>query len=153
MTIETIHTAKAAAFTELVLEVFRLNGALLAVGDELGADLGLTSARWQVMGALADKAQTVPQIARAMGLTRQGVQRTVNLLLEEGLVEQRDNPQHKRARLVDLSALGRRQFEAISARQRHWANRVAEPEKLTELQAALAVLRRLHAAVTSSDDS
>ena len=153
MTIETVHTAKAAAFTELVLEVFRLNGALLAVGDELGADLGLTSARWQVMGALADEAQTVPQIARAMGLTRQGVQRTVNLLLEEGLVEQRDNPQHKRARLVDLSALGRRRFAAISARQRRWANRIAEPERLTELQAALAVLRRLHAAVASSDDS
>ena len=56
-------------------------------------------------------------------------------------------------REVDLSALGRRRFAAISARQRRWANRIAEPEKLTELQAALAVLRRLHAAVASSDDS
>ena len=39
--------------TDLVLDVFRLNGALLASGDTLVKDLGLTSARWQVLGAIA----------------------------------------------------------------------------------------------------
>jgi hypothetical protein len=40
-------------FTELVLEIFRLNGVLLTQGDRLVDDIGLTSARWQVRGAAA----------------------------------------------------------------------------------------------------
>ena len=41
------------ALTQLILEVFRVNGGLLSAGDRLVADLGLTSARWQVLGAVA----------------------------------------------------------------------------------------------------
>jgi hypothetical protein len=63
---------KADALSELIVEIFRINGRLLAAGDRLVADLGLTSARWQVIGAiaLAGQPQTVPAIARTMGLTR-----------------------------------------------------------------------------------
>ena len=39
------------AGTELVLDVFRLNGLLLAAGDHLTAGEGLTAARWQVLGS------------------------------------------------------------------------------------------------------
>jgi hypothetical protein len=38
--------------TDLILETFRLNGELLTAGDRLVADLSLTSARWQVLGAV-----------------------------------------------------------------------------------------------------
>src|SRR5918999_264741 len=73
-----------ALFTDIVLEVFRLNGALIAAGNALANGTGLTSARWQVLGAvaLAAASPTVAQIARAMGLTRQGVQRLVDVLRE-----------------------------------------------------------------------
>src|ERR1700704_2902386 len=72
--------------TELILEVFRLNGRLLVAGDRLVADLGLTSARWQVLGAVALAAAPMPVawIARNMGLTRQAVQRIVNELIADG---------------------------------------------------------------------
>jgi hypothetical protein len=49
----TTHTPAGAATTELILETFRLNGLLLEAGDRLVADIGLTSARWQVLGAIA----------------------------------------------------------------------------------------------------
>src|SRR5215210_6586367 len=64
-----------AAITELILETFRLNGRLLAAGDALVRDLGLTSARWQVLGAVAMSPVPLPvsHIARNMGLSRQGV--------------------------------------------------------------------------------
>jgi DNA-binding MarR family transcriptional regulator len=68
------HSPSEAAMTDLVLEIFRVNGLLLAVGDRLTKELGLTSARWQVMGALADGPLTAAQIARKMGLKRQSVQ-------------------------------------------------------------------------------
>jgi DNA-binding MarR family transcriptional regulator len=56
---------------------------MLEAGDVLSAGEGLTSARWQVLGAivLADRPPTVPQIARRMGLTRQGVHATVRRLV------------------------------------------------------------------------
>jgi DNA-binding transcriptional ArsR family regulator len=81
-------TAGGRAFSDLNVETFRLNGRLLLAGDRLTKGLGLTSARWQVMGALRSSGEiTVSHIARNMGLQRQSVQRTVDLLEQEGLVK------------------------------------------------------------------
>src|SRR5438045_4880048 len=67
------HTPEGAAMTEFILSLFRANGRLIAVGDQLARDFGLTAARWQVLGAITDTPRTVAQIARHFGLTRQGV--------------------------------------------------------------------------------
>ena len=78
-------TSEGETATEVVLATFRANGLLLAAGDELAGTQGLTSARWQVLGAitLADMPLSVPHIARRMGLTRQSVHVTVNRLVDE----------------------------------------------------------------------
>ena len=49
-------------------------------GDRLVADLGLTSARWQILGAVvtAERPQPVAWLARDLGANRQNVQRIVN---------------------------------------------------------------------------
>ena len=145
------HSPQGVAFTELVLELFRLNGVLLAEGDRLGADIGLTSARWQVMGALADAARTVPQIAREMGLTRQGAQRTVNVLLAEEFVELRLNPDHKRAKLVQLTDTGRGRLDEVSARQVRWANAVSNGVTVADLKTAARVANTLRKALEADD--
>lgn len=75
------------AFTELVLEVFRLNGRLLEAGDRLTQPVGLSSARWQILGVVEHGPITVAHVARIMGLTRQSVQQTANSLEKEGLIE------------------------------------------------------------------
>src|SRR4028118_524950 len=95
--------------TNLVLETFRLNGRLLTAGDTLVGDLGLTSARWQVLGAVAMSPVPLPvsHIARNMGLTRQTVQRTANELEAQGLIRFAPNPHHQRAQLVLPSGNGR----------------------------------------------
>jgi DNA-binding MarR family transcriptional regulator len=140
-----LHTAKGAAFTELVIEVFRLNGALLSAGDALARPLGLSSARWQVLGAVAFAAppQPVAGLAREMGLTRQAVQRVVDELAAEGLVRFEENPQHKRAKLVLLTAEGRRIFDAAGERQAPWANALAERAPEKALKNAVQILRSL----------
>ncbi|MFC6050148.1 MarR family transcriptional regulator, partial [Methylobacterium hispanicum] len=63
------------AWSGLAIEVFRLNGDLVEGGDALVRDLGLTSARWQVLGAVALSPVPLPvaHIARNMGLARQSV--------------------------------------------------------------------------------
>src|SRR5271156_2611535 len=106
-------TRAARLFTELLIEVFRLNGQLLASGDRLTADLGLTSARWQVLGAIDQEVATVSQIARLMGLQRQSVQRLVDILTGDGIVECLPNPSHRRAKLVRVTASGRRILDAL----------------------------------------
>ena len=40
------------ALTDVILDLFRVNSLLLMQGDRLVSDLGLTSARWQVLGAI-----------------------------------------------------------------------------------------------------
>src|SRR6266511_3861527 len=95
-------TPEGDAATDVVLRTFRANGLFLAAGDLIAAEEGLTSARWQVLGAvaLAGRPLTVPQIARRMGLTRQSVQTSVNRLLSEELVEAHGNPDHRRSPLI-----------------------------------------------------
>ncbi len=142
-------------FTDLVLEVFRLNGRLLAAGDALCTPLGLTSARWQVLGAIDDGPLPVSAIARGMGLTRQSVQRTVDVLAREGLVETLPNPEHKRAYLVALTEPGRDRLDDVTRLQERWAAEVADgldPADLAATTRLLTVLRdRLDGATDQGD--
>ncbi len=110
---------QAEVLTDLVLEIFRVNGRLVAYGDELTGAFGLTSARWKVMGAVAVAGQplTVARIAHNMGLARQSVQRLVDSLATQGLICLLDNPADRRARLVDFTPRGR---EIIAAVSRQW---------------------------------
>jgi len=137
------HSRESRVLTDLILETFRLNGALLAAGDALVADLGLTSARWQVLGAVAleGRALTVAQIARRMGLTRQAVQRVVNDMVGAGLLALEDNPDHKRARLVALTGAGQAAYGEADRRQIAWAKGLCEGLEGRDLDTALTVMR------------
>lgn len=120
---ESADHVSSEGVTELIFRVFRLNGALLAAGDRLIGGLGLTSARWQILGGLADQEQplSVAQLARKIGVTRQAVQRIANELAAEKVVSFRANPRHKRAQLIELTAHGRVLFERAMELQRPWA--------------------------------
>jgi DNA-binding MarR family transcriptional regulator len=133
------------ALTELILEVFRVNGGLIAAGDRLVADLALTSARWQVLGAIAlsPAPEPVARLARSMGLHRQGVQRIVNELEAEGIVTLGDNPHHRRARLVQLTKKGEALFREAERRQRPWARGLAKGLDPRAIVAAHRLLRSL----------
>jgi DNA-binding MarR family transcriptional regulator len=134
----TRRTPAGEAVTELILEVFRLNGRLLVAGDRLVSRLGLTSARWQVLGAvaLAEGAEPVAWLARSMGLNRQGVQRIVNELVAEGYVALEPNPHHRRASLVVLTAKGRAAVAAADRRQTPWVNALAKGMGAEDIAAA-----------------
>ncbi|MDD9942149.1 MAG: MarR family transcriptional regulator [Myxococcales bacterium] len=131
--------------TSLILEVFRLNGALTAAGDRLVGDLGLSSARWQVMGAvaLAPAPLTVPGIARDMGLTRQSVRRVVRELVSEGILALEPNRAHRRSHLVVLTRRGARLYSEASARQRPWAAALAQDVPARSLVLATNLVRTL----------
>jgi DNA-binding MarR family transcriptional regulator len=138
-------TPAGEAATEVILSIFRANGLLLSSGDELGASDGLTSARWQVMGAiaLAERPLTVPQIARRMGITRQSVHATVKRLVADGLVELAPNADHRRSPLVRLTELGESKYRAIDERQAAWVDELAEGLPYSDLEKTARVLGEL----------
>jgi DNA-binding MarR family transcriptional regulator len=138
---------KSAALTGLVLEIFRLNGLLIAAGDALVGGIGLTSARWQVLGAVAllQGRAPVAHIANSMGLTRQSVQRIADDLARAGIVEFQPNPHHKRAKLVTLTTKGRALFEAAMRLQKPWATALAASIDGAALQTTAAILAQLRA--------
>ncbi len=139
------HTKKGQLFTELVIEIFKVSGALVAEGDRLTAEHDLTSARWKILGAIArsDTPLTVPQIARSMGQTRQAVQRLVEVMNTDGLLELLDNPNHKRARLVTLSEMGNKAYAEVMDTQVPWANDQAGKLSEGELLTALTTLKKI----------
>lgn len=139
------------AFTELILEVFRLNGRLLSAGDALTRPLGQTSARWQVLGALDEDGRTVADIGRRMGLTRQSVQRTADLLEADGLLSYADNPAHQRAKLAMLTPRGRATLDAITTRQIEWANRIGRRLEENDVRHARRMLERVRQAMDASE--
>jgi DNA-binding MarR family transcriptional regulator len=143
-TVET-RTSEGEKATEVILSTFRANGLLLAAGDLLATEHGLTSARWQVLGAvaLAQRPLTVPQIARRMGLTRQSVHTTVNRLLADGLVELVPNADHRRSQLVRMTEVGEARYRAMDEKQAVWVNELAAGLRRSELETAARVLGAL----------
>jgi DNA-binding MarR family transcriptional regulator len=133
------------AMTRLVLETFRLNGCLLIAGDALVADMGLTSARWQVLGAVTLSPVSLPvaHIARNMGLTRQAVQRLANEMERDGLIRFASNPHHQRAKLVLLTPRGRAAYDAAMKRQGPWASSLANGLNIKQIELAAATLRTI----------
>lgn len=136
-------SAKGNAFTELILDVFRLNGLLLEAGDRLTHPVGLSSARWQVLGVVGDQPTPVAHVARIMGLTRQSVQQTADALANDGFITYTDNPHHRRAKLMTITPKGRQALDYIQQRQIEWANHVSETLSLEALKTAITVLQQL----------
>ncbi|HTI22172.1 MAG TPA: helix-turn-helix domain-containing protein [Kutzneria sp.] len=129
------------------LAVFRVHGQMLEVSEELARPVGLTAARWQVLGAVLPEPLPVSGIARAMGLTRQGVQRTADLLVEQGLAEYRPNPAHQRAKLLAVTEEGLAAVRKIGPGQRDLAERLAEKLGADEFARVAASLEKLIAAL------
>lgn len=133
--------------TQTVLETFRLHARFLDAAGRLAAEGGLTAAWWQVLGGVLDGPRSVADVARTMGMTRQGVQRVADLLVGRGLAEYRDNPAHQRAKLLACTEEGFAAIRRISAVQRPWADRVGAAVGTEALADTLTTMRRLVAAL------
>ena len=140
-----MHSPKRMLFLDLVLSLFRLNGLLIAEGDEMTEALGLTSARWKVIGviALSNSGLTVPGIARVLGQSRQAVQRITDVMVTDGLLSYQSNPKHKRSVLVVLTEEGKTAYKDLRDVQDPWAINNTEDIPIEELDVGLRLLRRL----------
>ncbi len=105
---------------------------------------GITVPMRAVLEFLRDRdPHTVASIARARSVSRQHVQTIVNDLVDAGLVERLDNPNHRRAPLIAVTGAGREAIDRLHAREREaFAPMLAADPTLTaaRLADAAAVL-------------
>lgn len=152
---KTRQTFAREALTGLILAVFRFNNVLLKAGDRLVGSLGLTSARWQILGAIAysERPQPVAWIARDLGANRQNVQRIINDLEAAGLIVFEPNPHHRRAQLVVLTDKGRKTFDAAMRLQGPWAERLSEHVPVKDIETAHRVVLTLRQKLDRDDET
>jgi len=150
---KTARTPAGDALTDFILDLFRLNSLVLTAGDRLVAPLKLTSARWQILGAIvaAERPQPVAWLARDLGANRQNVQRIINDLHKEGLVTFEANPHHRRAQLVVLTEKGKKTFNAAMRLQVPWINRLSEGLLVKDIQTMHRVITALRQKLEGGD--
>jgi DNA-binding MarR family transcriptional regulator len=78
-----------------------------------------------------------------MGITRQSVQRSADLLVAGGLAEYRHNPAHRTAKLVTPTEAGRAAVARISPSHARFARLLADELTMGGLAAVADGLRRL----------
>lgn len=139
-------TTAAELLPLLIADIYEAAGALRHRGDQIAAVARQTQARWQVLSVLSAGDWTVPKIARRLGVTRQAVQRTVDQLHADQMIEFAANPDHERSPLVRPTSTGRAALSAITATANDWNTLAANGLESDDLQAARAVLQRLIAA-------
>lgn len=125
-------------------EAVALNFRLLRVAEELHRQGPASSARRGILKTLSDDGpQSVPQMARNRGVTRQHVQTLVNSLMDEGLVEIATNPAHRKSGLVQLTGDGRQAVRDNTRREAVLVKECTPYVEKDELEAAFDVLHRV----------
>jgi DNA-binding MarR family transcriptional regulator len=146
----TAITPQGAALTDLIIEVFRINGLLLEAGDHLTDPVGLTSARWQVLGVVEHAPISVAHVARTMNLARQSVQQTADGLAADGFITYVDNPHHRRSKLMQLTPSGRAALDDVWQRRAVWVDAVSAGLTVDEIRTAIGLLQELRGRIDAS---
>jgi DNA-binding MarR family transcriptional regulator len=92
----------AALLLSVIDEVLRLRRSFEVLFADVRGATHLTTVQKLVLSAIFDSrvSPTVPQVGRNLGYSRQLIQRVVNELVDDGLIETTPNPHHKRAVLL-----------------------------------------------------
>jgi DNA-binding MarR family transcriptional regulator len=103
---------------KLLAETRALFHTLTEWSDALHAELRIGAAMRGVLEVLLLRGPaTVPNMARARGVSRQHIQQQVDALLERDLLERRNNPAHRRSSMFALSDNGRALIQNMRAEE------------------------------------
>lgn len=108
----------------LAQRMFIIHNMMMRIGDRLVAPLGLTSSRWLLLGAVANRPEP-PMLSDLSGdalLSLQNVSRMVACMEEDGLLERFTKPGMGRATFVRVTDRG----HEIHARTKVQGQRFAE---------------------------
>ena len=146
VTYSLVMSSSAESYQLLFEEIRHLHNRLRWLGDQIHDDVGQTSAKRSLLLSLHREGPcTVPDLARERLVSRQIIQTQINLLLEDGLVEPKKNPNHKRSKHMVLTAKGRGLVDRMLSREAELLQEVESPPsagELREMAEKLAMLRQ-----------
>lgn len=153
MSVKTsVPEAHGQPLRQAILAVRRLFHVLAGTADRAHADLGITASMRAVMEILHERGpRTVPQVAREQDVSRQHIQVVVNGLLEGGLVECLDNPDHLRSPIVRLTAAGTKACEAIRRREARLLAELTKKIPGADLKVTLKTLNAMETGLNRQD--
>jgi DNA-binding MarR family transcriptional regulator len=123
---------------------------LKMLGDELHADLGLSSSLRAILEAATEGGnRTVPQIASAKSVSRQHIQKHVDMLIDSGHIAARANPAHKRSPYIVLTSKGSKAFAEMKRREGEIVLTLLAQTDLAQLPKTVAQLRQFTEALTA----
>jgi DNA-binding MarR family transcriptional regulator len=133
----------ATPIEQLIYETVALFHRLKVVAEQLhGRDMAAHQ-RGILKGIELRGPQTVPQMARARPVSRQHIRAAVSPLLEQGLVEFVENPNHKRSKILQMTPKGLARLQEINEKEKEFFGKVASAFDTDELDRAAVVLRAL----------
>ena len=129
---------------QVIWLIRRLFRALAQKSGENLEAFGISVADRAVMEFLySEKKLSVPEIAKLYKVSRQHVQATVNSLLEQKLVESRENPRHKRSPHIMLNDKGRMLFESVLRKDEETIKLLFSHLQKNDVQITLKTLQSL----------
>ncbi|MFE2109649.1 MarR family winged helix-turn-helix transcriptional regulator [Kitasatospora sp. NPDC059463] len=129
---------------EVIRRLWPVHRVVLRAVERGLAGTGMTAGQHAVLDALRRGGpRTVPQLARALDLDRQPVQRLVNDAKALGLAETTANPEHRRSSLVRLTPRGEAVLARVQGAEREALRRHLGDLDPAEVATALRVLDRL----------
>lgn len=133
----------------MMADVYEVAGLSRRTSEALAVAVGQTAARWHVLSVVSEESLTVAAAARRLGLTRQSVQRVVNELHADRLLQLRPDPSDRRAPRVGITTRGADILEELQASSAQSRRAVLAASGLTtsDLRQAGATLRSLAGAL------
>ena len=137
-------TQRVEELEELIRTIRACAGALQRADDDLHQDVGVTATMRAVMDFLRQNGpSTVPDIARARGVSRQNIQVLVDVMITRGVVAARGNPAHKRSSLIALTRSGAQTFRSMRRREQILLAGLADGRSVSSVRSARRALARL----------
>ncbi|MFH8405861.1 MarR family winged helix-turn-helix transcriptional regulator [Streptomyces sp. NPDC018019] len=131
---------------EVIRRLWPLHRTVVRAVERELAGTGLTAGQHALLDALRIQGpRTVPELARALELDRQPVQRWVNHAAELGLVRTAPNPAHRRSPLIRLTAEGLDVLRSVQRFEEAGLRRGLAGLPAADVATALRVLDRLGA--------
>ncbi|MFK8846434.1 MarR family winged helix-turn-helix transcriptional regulator [Streptomyces sp. Ac-502] len=129
---------------EVIRRLWPLHRTVVRAVERELAGTGLTAGQRALLDTLRTHGpRTVPELARALDLDRQPVQRWVNHATELGFLEAVPNPAHRRSPLIRLTPEGTEIMSALQRSEAAWLRRVLAGVPAADVATALRVLDRL----------
>jgi DNA-binding MarR family transcriptional regulator len=129
----------------LIREIRTCFNQMKTLAENLHHNLGINASERAVLETLMQSSpQTVPEIAKGKGVSRQHIQNIMNGLVDSGLSIEVDNPKHRKSSLFLITEKGRTMFSAMQNREEAPIKRIAASLSSDELLAAQLTLHQLN---------